>query len=167
MKKPQRIKFFRVLVVSLLIISNIMFSPSANAATKTIRDLHFSLTYPAVVKMPKGNCGSFKISYAKGLKLLADTNQDGTPDEYFPFQLFAGVLVDQDYAAGSHWTYDIPNVGVPLKNKGTATWKFCKQDWVDGTDRRVGLQPGTYEISFYAELRFEEIYKRGTIKFVK
>ncbi len=144
-----------------------MFSHSANAASKTIKNLHFSLTYPAVVKMPKGNCGSFKVSYAKGLKLLADTNKDGTPDEYFPFQLFAGVLVDGDMAAGSHWTYDIPGVGVPLKNKGTATWKFCKQDWVDGTDERIGLQPGTYEISFYAKLRFEEIGKIGTIKFVK
>jgi len=107
--------------------------------------------------MPKGNCGSFKVSYTLGIK----AKQAGFG------QVTSGVLVDSDLAAGTYWTLDLA-VGTPLKDKGTATWKFCKEDWLDDRDNaRIGISTGTYEIGFVSDFDDDEQEKWGKIKFTK
>ena len=139
-------------------LSVLVFIPSAHAAQITVKNLYFSLTYPSVVKMPKGNCGSFKVSYKLGIK----AKQAGFGS------VTSGVMVDEsDLAAGTYWTLDL-SVGTPLMDKGTATWKFCKDDWVtDGDDARIGILPGTHQIGFVSDFDDDVKEKWAKIKFTK
>ena len=151
-------KLSRILIVFLLAISGTLIAPSANAAQVTIKNLYFSLTYPSVVKMPKGDCGSFKVSYKLGIK----AKQVGYG------MVTAIVIVGSDTAAGSYWTLKLGSIGTPLKANGTANWKFCKNDWLDDEDNaRIGLNPGTYDIGFVSEFGNDYQEKGGKIKFVK
>jgi hypothetical protein len=152
-------KLFVLLIAFQFALSASFFSPSAQASQKTVKNLYFSLTYPSVVKMPKGNCGSFKVSYILGIK----AKQAGLGS------VTSGVVVDQsDLAAGTLWYLNNEPFGTALKDKGTATWKFCKEDWVtDDEDARIGISPGTHEIGFVSKFKGDVQEKWATIKFTK
>jgi hypothetical protein len=142
-------------LVTLLVLSWAL-TPAASASQNTLKNLYFSLTYPSVVKMPKGNCGSFKVSYILGIK----AKQAGFGS------VVSGVLVDSDLAAGIYWSLDL-GVGKKLKNRGTATWKFCKRDWLDSEDEAyIGISPGTYNIGFVSDFNRDEQEKWGKIRFI-
>jgi hypothetical protein len=151
-------KLFALILSLLIVVSVSVFIPSAHAANKTIKNLYFSLTYPSVVKMPKGNCGSFKVSYTLGIKAK----------QFELGSVSSAVLVDKtDPAAGTVWGLNNPFYTV-LKNKGTAIWKFCKEDWLtDDDDARIGIFPGTHDIGFVSEFGGDEQEKWGKIKFTK
>jgi hypothetical protein len=146
------------LILSLLMVVSVsVFMPSAHAANKTLKNLYFSMTFPATVKMPKGDCGSFTVSYKLGIK----AKQVGFG------QVTSGVLVDTDLAAGTYWTLGLA-VGTDLKDSGKAKWKFCKEDWLtEDEDARIGISPGTYKIGFVSDFNDDEQEKWGTIKFTK
>jgi hypothetical protein len=147
----------RIFIGLLVLLASVLTPNASHASNKTIKNLYFSLTYPSVVKMPKGDCGSFKVSYVLGIK----AKQVGFG------QVTSGVLVDSDLAAGTYWTLELA-VGTPLKDKGTAKWKFCKSDWLDERDNaRIGIGPGTYDIVFLSDFGGNEEEKSGKIKFVK
>lgn len=152
-------KLLTLTLAFLLTLSALVFIPSAHASNKTVKNLYFSLTFPSVVKMPKGNCGSFKVSYTLGIK----AKQAGIGS------VTSGVVVDEsDLAAGTLWYLNNEPFGTPLKNKGTATWKFCKEDWItDDDDARIGIFPGSHQIGFVSEFNSDVQEKWATIKFVK
>jgi hypothetical protein len=107
--------------------------------------------------MPKGDCGSFKVSYKLGIK----AKQAGFG------QVTSALLVGLDAASGTYWTLEL-GVGTPLKDKGTATWKFCREDWLDdGDNARIGVVPGKYDIGFVSDFNSDEQEKWGKITFVK
>ena len=143
----------------LMVVSFSVFMPSAHAANKTVKNLYFSLTYPSVVKMPKGNCGSFKVSYTLGIK----AKQAGLGS------VTSGVVVDEtDLAAGTLWYLNNEPFGTALKSKGTAIWKFCKEDWItEDDDARIGIFPGTHTIGFVSDFNDDVQEKWGKIKFTK
>ena len=142
-----------------MVVSVSVFMPVANAANITVKNLYFSLTYPSVVKMPKGNCGSFKVSYTLGIK----AKQAGLGS------VTSGVVVDEtDLAAGTLWYLNNEPFGTALKSKGTATWKFCKEDWItEDDDARIGIFPGTHTIGFVSDFNDDVQEKWGKIKFIK
>ena len=153
-------KKLSALILSLLMVVSVsVFMPSAHAANITVKNLYFSLTYPSVVKMPKGNCGSFKVSYTLGIK----AKQAGLGE------VVSGLVVDEtDLAAGTLWYLNNEPFGTALKSKGTAIWKFCKEDWVtEDDDARIGIVPGTHTIGFVSRFGGVEQEKWGKIKFTK
>jgi hypothetical protein len=152
-------KTFTLILTLLFTFSAFVFIPSAQAANKTVKNLYFSLTYPSVVKMPKGECGSFKVSYTLGLK----AKQAGLGS------VTSGVVVDEsDLAAGTLWYLNNEPFGTALKDKGTATWKFCKEDWLtEDDDARIGIYPGTHDIGFVSKFGGDVQEKWAKIKFVK
>jgi hypothetical protein len=152
-------RLFALILSLLMVVSFSVFMPSAHAANKTVKNLYFSLTYPSVVKMPKGNCGSFKVSYTLGIK----AKQVGLGS------VTSAVVVDEtDLAAGTLWYLNNEPFGTALKDKGTAIWKFCKEDWVtDDDDARIGIFPGTHDIGFVSKFGGDVQEKWGKIKFTK
>ncbi len=152
-------RIFIVTVTFVMMLSLSVFVPSAHASNKTIKNLYFSLTYPSVVKMPKGNCGSFKVSYVLGIK----AKQAGLGS------VTSGVVVDQsDLAAGTLWYLNNEPFGTALKDKGTAVWKFCKEDWLsEDDDARIGVSPGTHEIGFVTKFAGDVQEKWAKITFKK
>jgi len=148
---------FQVILSCAVLLSGIFLSPPANAATKTLKNLYFSMTFPTTVKMPKGDCGSFTVSYKLGIK----AKQAGFG------MVTSGLLVDSDLAAGTYWTLGL-SVGTELKDSGKAKWKFCKEDWLtEDEDARIGISPGTYKIGFVSDFDDDEQEKWGSIKFTK
>ena len=154
------------ILLSITVVSSSVFiSPQANAANKSIKNLWFSISYPATVKMPKGDCGTISIQYALGLRAKAAY---GRGDYGL---IFAYIYWDEDKATGGEYIVGTGNGFddlLQLQDKGTFAWKFCKTDyWNENQEARIGLAPGTYKIGFKTNFYDEKLEKFSTIKFVK
>ena len=101
-----------------------------------------TVTYPSKVKMPKGDCGTFKVTYKLGLKAIS---------KGFGYAVFI-LYNDEDPAGGKLLTYNM--VGVTESESGESgsfDVEFCKEDWMDPEDNwigndRIGISAGTHTI---------------------
>ena len=144
------------LLVSLLLTAlTINTQPTYAASTKNLKNLYLNVTYPPVVKMPKGNCGSFSIKYKLGLRAI---------NYGFGYSIVS-VLVDSDTAAGVYFAYGEDMID-NYPEEGTFKLKFSKNDWMDGSDPRIGISPGTYTIGMLTYFD-DKVFKESTIRFVK
>lgn len=143
--------------VSSVVVLLSILTPGASqaASTQTLKNLYLTVTFPTTVKMPKGECGSFKVSYKLGMKAI----------QYGFGYSIVSVMVDSDVAAGKYFSYNL-QMGSDSPENGTFTIKFCKNDWMDDTDARIGISAGTYDFGFLTNFDINtEKYAR--IKFTK
>ena len=138
-----------------ILLSMLNLGAAQAAPTQTLKNLYLTVTFPTTVKMPKGNCGSFKVSYKLGMKAI----------QYGFGYSIVSVMVDSDVAAGKYFSYNLEMDSDSPEN-GTFTIKFCKNDWMDDTDARIGISAGTHDFGFLTSYDIKtEKYAR--IKFTK
>jgi len=143
------------LVASLL---NFLTTPAQAASKVTLKNLYMTVTYPSSVKMPKGDCGEFKVTYKLGLKAIAKGFG------------FASVTLfnDSDPAGGKYLSYNI-NLQPESESgqSGSFDLKFCKEDWTDPKgNERIGISAGTHTVWVYSKFG-DEVEKSGKIKLLK
>ena len=149
--------FFLVgaLIASLL---NFLTTPAQAASTVTLKNLYITVTYPSTVKMPKGDCGKFKVTYKLGLRATA---------EGFGFATIT-LFNDLDPAGGKYLSYNLSLQPESESGKsGSFDLKFCKEDWTDPKgNERIGISAGTHVVSVYSNFG-DEVEKSGKIKLLK
>ena len=139
-----------------LIFSLFSVTSSANAAaTQTIKDLYLTVVIPTQIKMPKSGCSSFNMKYSLGLK--AKQNGYG--------YVYTSLLIGSDPAAGVRFSYNMGSES-DAPASGNFKIKYCKNDWFDNGNARIGVVPGTFTFGFVTTFP-DEVEKLGKIKIVR
>jgi hypothetical protein len=138
-----------------LIFSLSVTSSAQAATTQTIKNLYLTVVVPKQIKMPKGECSSFNMKYTLGIK--AKQNGYG--------YVYTSLLIGSDAAAGVRFSYNM-GYSSDAPESGTFKIKYCKNDWIDNGNARIGVVPGTYTFGFVTTFP-DEVEKLGKIKIVK
>ena len=148
----------------LFLFCSAAFATPANAKKITLKNLYFSVTYPATVKLPKSGCSSLKITYKKGIKLQR-------PGSFGFVTVVLGV--DDELAGFKIWSLNQGSDSDRLFSSGSGELRFCRDDWLNSDgDGFVGVSPGTHTIGIVTNFGIagagdlEELEKISLIKFV-
>jgi hypothetical protein len=118
-------------------------TPAQASSTKTLGDLSGKWSFPSVVKLAKGNCGTIPISFKLGPRSL----KEGTASTSFGYSMFFLYTSAADRYAGEvvSWSsFKLESGGTSIKFK----MKYCKEDWQnDDGDFLAGLKTGTISVA--------------------
>ena len=153
MKKVSRCLLQFGLVFSLAFAG---LAPASAVERVTLKDKYFTLTYPATVTMPAGNCGKFTVNYAMS-PLLTKKGVGEIEIALWSRDPETGEYADA-HAGKSVWYKVSKFLNSPLK--GSIPMQFCKTDWklknVKSRDEAFSVcttlckavTPGTYVIVY-------------------
>lgn len=157
-----RTAFSRSAIAVLLVIGLISLPSSANAAT--LGNLTGKWSYPSTVSMPKGNCGTFTISFKVGFKTKA---QDLNLSTTFTVGNAQGDLIAASTVLADNGRIDdLFELGKTSGDKFTHRVKFCKKPWKDDFgDVFAGVTRGNKRVE--VEITGDGGYfQAGVIRFV-
>lgn len=143
-------------ILLLGVVVSLLFStiaPANAVETVTLKNKYFTLSYPSVVTLPAGDCGTFKVKYAMSAALL----RKGVGSVEITVWSFEGDEMYLDwFAQKTVWHKVTKSLNSPTK--GTLSMKFCKTDWKLTSSKAIadaysscsskcdGVVPGIYKI---------------------
>jgi hypothetical protein len=149
-------------------VSALLFSPMSVPAqastTQTLGDLSGKWTFPKVIKMPKGNCGTFKATFKLGPRSLSEGT--GSTDYGFSTLFIYTKSMEPIAFAVASWE------DFALESNGSSSEsfkvKFCKTDWQnDDGDFLAGISLGNNRVGVVTEAYKKSSEYKANIKVVK
>lgn len=143
-------------ILLLGVVVSLLFStiaPANAVETVTLKNKYFTLSYPSVVTLPAGDCGTFKVKYAMTPVLM----RSGVGSVEITVWSFEGEDMYLDWFAQKTVWYKVTK-SLNSPTKGTLAMKFCKNDWKLGASKSIadaysscstkcyGVLPGAYKL---------------------